>query len=67
MDHSTDQEFTLRLPQELHTELVKLAQAEHLSFQSLLVAILREAVTKNNNVTRQEVMDEWDDRSGSSC
>lgn len=62
MDHSTELEFTLRLPADLHTQLVQLAEVEHRSLQSLLVTILREAVDKQQSQTRQDVMDQWDDR-----
>ncbi len=61
MNDSGETQFTLRLPAELYAQLVKLAQAEHLSLQSLLVAIAREAVEKRNNESRQDVMDNWDE------
>lgn len=63
MRDSTEIECTVRLLAELHQQLVQLAQDEHRSFQSLLVTILRQAVDTQNNTTRQEVMDEWDERN----
>lgn len=63
MDHATEHEFTIRLPEDLHAQLVQLAQTEHRSLQSLLVTILREAIEKQNNMTRQDVLDQWDDRN----
>jgi hypothetical protein len=62
MDHSTEMEFNLRLPADLYTRLVQLAEAEHRSLQSMLVTILREAVDTQQSQTRQDVMDQWDDR-----
>lgn len=62
MDHSTEIEFMLRLPADLHTQLVQLAESEHRSLQSMLVTILREAADKQQSQTRQDVMDQWDDR-----
>jgi predicted transcriptional regulator len=63
MDHAPETEFTIRLPADLHTQLVQLAQTEHRSLQSLLVTLLREAVDKRNSTTRQDVLDQWDDRN----
>ncbi len=63
MNDSSETQFTLRLPSELHTQLVNLAHAEHLSLQSLLVAIIREAVEKRNSEGRQDVMDHWDEHN----
>lgn len=62
MDQATEMEFMLRLPADVYTQLVQLAEAEHRSLQSLLVTILREAVDKQQSQTRQAVMDQWDDR-----
>lgn len=62
MDHATETEFTLRLPAELYTQLVQLAESEHRSMQSLLVTMLQDAVDKQQSQTRQAVMDQWDDR-----
>lgn len=61
MNDLGETQFTLRLPAELHAQLVQLARAEHLSLQSLLVAIAREAVEKRNTEARQDVMDSWDE------
>ena len=63
MNDSSETQFTLRLPTELHTQLVELARAEHLSLQSLLVAIAREAIEKRNSEGRQDVMDRWDEHN----
>lgn len=62
MDHLTEVEFNLRLPADVYTQLVQLAEGEHRSLQSMLVTILREAVDKQQSQTRQDVMDQWDDR-----
>ena len=62
MDRSTEMEYTLRLPADLYTKLVQLAEVEHRSFQSLLVTLLHEAVAKHQSQGRQDVMDQWDDR-----
>lgn len=63
MEHATETEFTIRLPADLYTQLVQLAQTEHRSLQSMLVTILREAVDKQQSTTRQDVLDQWDDRN----
>ncbi|HEY0605629.1 MAG TPA: Arc family DNA-binding protein [Herpetosiphonaceae bacterium] len=62
MDQAPEMEFMLRLPADVYTQLVQLAETEHRSLQSLLVTILREAVDKQQSQTRQAVMDQWDDR-----
>lgn len=67
MHDSSDIPFTLRLPPELHAQLLHVANAEHLSLQSLLVAIASEAVAKRNTEARQDVMDQWDERNRSSA
>lgn len=61
MDHATETEFTLRLPADLYTQLVQLAEAEHRSLQSMLVTMLRETLDKQQSQTRQDIMDQWDD------
>lgn len=61
MSAENETQFILRLPSELHAQLVKLAQAKHLSLQSLLVAIAREAIEKRDTESRQDVMDHWDE------
>ncbi|MBV9787849.1 MAG: Arc family DNA-binding protein [Chloroflexi bacterium] len=61
MDHATEMEFTLRLPADLYTQLVQLAESEHRSLQSMLVTMLRETLDKQQNQTRQDIMDQWDD------
>ncbi|PLS77473.1 MAG: hypothetical protein CYG59_23610 [Chloroflexi bacterium] len=66
MHDSSEIQFTLRLPTELHAQLVNLANAEHLSLQSLLVAIASEAVAKRNTEARQDVMDHWNESNRSS-
>ncbi len=46
---------------------LRVEEAEHLSLQSLLVAIASEAVAKRNTEARQDVMDQWDERNRSSA
>lgn len=61
MDERTETQFMLRLPPDLHDHLVKLAQAEHRSLQSLLVTLLRSAIDSKNTTSRQDVIDQWDE------
>lgn len=65
MNDSSETQFILRLPAELHAQLVELARVEHLSLQSLLIVIAREAVEKRNTESRQDVMDQWDEKDQS--
>ncbi len=42
-----EKKFTLRLPEELHAELVRMATADERSLHSMVVKILREAVAQH--------------------
>jgi len=61
MHHADDTQFTLRIPPDLHAELSKLAQEEQRSLNSLLIALLRDAIDTWHNDTRQRVIDRWED------
>lgn len=61
MEDSAAKPYTLRLPPELHTQLLELAHSEQRSLQSLIVAILSEAVDKWHTARRQDVIDHWDE------
>lgn len=63
MDRSDETEVILRLPADLRAQLTRLAQSQHRSLQSMLIVILRDAVDRQNTTSRQDVIDQWDERN----